>query len=130
MRKFAALFLALAFLGLDAGLATAQDAEAAHPTVTLTGCLDQDDDDGEFELEGIESEAIDGDEVALSVGEGVNLAPHVGHTVEATGMLIEEGMADDVEDADDGYPDVDDADDAGYVYVTNLSHISASCESS
>ena len=136
MRKFAALFLALAFLGFDSGLAAAQDAEAAHPTVTLTGCLAQDDDDGEFELEGIESEAIDGDEIDLSAGEGVNLAPHVGHTVEITGMVITAEMASqmgemgEMDDAAEDHPDVeDDDDDESYVYVTSMSHVAASCES-
>ncbi len=130
MRKLAALFLALAFLGLDAGLATAQ--EAAHPTVALTGCLaqaDGEDDDAGFVLESVDDEAISSDRVALAAADGVNLAPHVGHTVEATGMMIEEGMTDDMEDADEDHPDMDDVEDASYVHVTSLSHISASCES-
>ena len=134
MRKFAALFLALAFLGLDAGLAAAQDAEAAHPTVTLTGCLAQADDDGETEyaLAGFESDAIDGDEVELSAGEGVNLAPHVGHTVDITGMIITAEMAGQMgrmDDAGEGHPEVEkDDDDESYVYVTSMSHVAASCE--
>lgn len=136
MRKLAALLLALAFLGFDAGLAAAQDAEAAHPTVTLTGCLAQDDDDGEtgFELEGIASDAIDGDEVELSAGQGVNLAPHVGHTVEVTGMVITAEMASRMgamNDAPEDHPDVEGEgdDDENYVYVTSMSHVAASCES-
>lgn len=128
MRKLSALFLALAFLGLDAGLATAQ--EAAHPTVALTGCLAQADDDDAagFVLEGVDDEAISSDWVALTAADGVNLAPHVGHTVEATGMMIEGGMGDDMGDAGDEHPDVDAVDDDSYVYVTSLSHIAASCE--
>lgn len=136
MRKLAALFLALAFLGFDAGLATAQDAGAAHPTVTLTGCLAQDDDDGEteFVLEGIESDAIDGDRVELSAGQGVNFTPHVGHTVDITGMVITAEMASQMGGMDgaEEHPDVDDDgddDDESYVYVTEMSHVAASCES-
>lgn len=129
MRKLAALFFALAFLGLDAGFATAQ--EAAHPTVALTGCLAQEDNDGEaeFVLREIEDDAVSENEVELSAADGVNLAPHVGHTVEATGMMIDEDMDGDTDDAEEDHPDVDDADYVRYVYVTKLSHISASCES-
>ena len=134
MRKLVALFLALAFLGLDAGLAAAQDAEAAHPTVTLTGCLAQADDDGEtgYELTGIDSDAIDGDAVELSAGQGVNLAPHVGHTVDITGMIITAEMASQMGamNAPEDHPDMEDAgdDDESYVYVTSMSHVAASCE--
>lgn len=126
MRKLAALFLALAFLGVDAGFASAQE---AHPTVALTGCLaEADDGDVEFMLRGVESDEIADDEVELSTGEGVNLAPHVGHTVEATGLVIGAEMDGDMGDAEGDHPDVDDANDGRYVYVTELSHIAASCE--
>lgn len=135
MRKFTALCLTLAFLGLDAGFATAQE---AHPTVTLTGCLAQDDDDEEveYELEGVDGDAVGTDEVELSAGEGVDLAAHVGHRVEATGMVIggDLGMDHDADDEaagadDEAYDGEGDEEEDAYVYVTKLSHVAASCES-
>jgi hypothetical protein len=101
--------------------------------VSFTGCLTQKDHDGkaEYLLTNVAGETSM-DQIELAATKGIDLAPHVGHTVKATGTL-----AADHEDAGDEEMAEMEAEDEGAVEpesehvvltVTQLSHISASCE--
>lgn len=107
----------------------AASAQAVGESVTMTGCLAEDDDGGEYELRGVSDDVTSAEEIELMAAEGVNLANHVGHTVEAIGTVV----ADDDEDGDDGADDDDmeemaDEDDDLHVRVTTLNHVAASCD--
>lgn len=75
-----------------APLAGAEDAKArTHPTagsaVTVTGCLDKDDDPNMYELDaanGVEWKLVDAPAT-------VKMADHVGHKVEVTGTVLAAG---------------------------------------
>lgn len=116
MRSIALILAVLALTAWDPGHVSAQDAGQA---LSLTGCLAQEtDDDGEttFILADLVDAEISAETVVLIPGEDVNLNPHVGHTVEATGTVAEE-------EADE------DAVDKLHLHVIALSHIAASCPS-
>lgn len=103
----------LMFLGLPATTAVAQEAGAS---VSVTGCLVAEEDDGETEymLESFDAETVPVDEIELMAAEGVDLAPHVGHTVEASGVVVDvEGESDESE---------------LQLSVTALGHVAASCD--
>ena len=133
MRKTLLVPAILIFAGLQSNPAEVQEVGA---TVSLTGCLTEEMDAGESDLllTNVASEAVSASEVVLVAGEGVNLEPHVGHTVEATGTLV----ADEDEGTvrDDGEDEIGEAepasDDEGaelVLKVTGLKHVSASCDS-
>jgi hypothetical protein len=134
MRKLGPFLGVLLFGLFQPGIAAAQE---VGQSVTLTGCLAQEDEGGETEflLENTDWEA---DEVELMATEGVNLAPHVGHTVEVGGTIVgddDEGYEDD--DGEAGMQgEADEADDEGmdedgdlHIGVTKLTHLAASCDS-
>ena len=113
-------------MGPRVAAASAQD---VGETVTLTGCLAEDDDGAEYELRGVADDVTGAEEIELMAAEGVNLANHVGHTVEAIGTVV----ADDDEDGDDdgAEDDAEDMADEGddlHVRVTTLNHVAASCD--
>lgn len=98
--------------------------------VTLTGCLAQEEDEGgiEYLLEHVAADATSATEIELIPAEGVSLAPHVGHTVEVTGVVVaDEDEAGEVEEADPSEPEDDDAHEL-HIRVTALEHRSATCE--
>jgi hypothetical protein len=106
-------------------LASAQDAPKgkAH-TRSITGCLAQGDDKDEFRLT-----AQDGS--MWEVGsDAVSLAPHVGHTVTATGTVRAAAMHNMKEDAKDAAQDAGmkhDNKEHGHLQVTDLKMVSDSC---
>lgn len=128
MRTLKLCLAVVVFVGVDVGLAAAQE---VGQSLTLTGCLAQEDEDGQAEylLSHVEGEAANAEEIELSASAGVDLAPHAGHTVEVTGTV----MADDEDDADDDGADDDGADDDDGdddeldLEVVELSHVDASC---
>lgn len=136
MRKALLVPAVLVFVGLQSTMAEAQEIGA---TVSLTGCLTQETDAGETDLllTNVASEVISAGEVELVAGEGVNLKPHVGHTVEATGTLVADeddgAMEDDAEaeeeDMGEAEPASDDEESELVLKVTGLKHVSASCDS-
>lgn len=107
-------------------------AQDVGETVALTGCLAEDDDGDEYELRGVADDATAAEEIELMAGEGVNLANHVGHTVEAIGTVVAdddaEGEDDGAEDDADDMEDMADEDDDLHVRVTTLNHVAASCD--
>lgn len=110
MRR-AILTLGVAVLtGLSFSAVGAQEVEQE---VTLTGCLAEETEGDEigYVLTPIEGQDVDVDIEALTLvaGEDVNLAPHVGHTVEATGEWMAHG-------------------DGPALRVTRLGHLSATCD--
>lgn len=112
--------LALALTGF-----TPVHAQAVGESLTLTGCLahDEDDDEREYLLEhavsAMGAEASAG-EIELIPGEGVDMGPHVGHTVEVSGTVV----ADDDEDEEE---EMEEDENELHLRVTELAHVSASC---
>lgn len=92
---------------------------------TITGCLSQGDDAKEFLLKGTDGSTW---EVKSS---GPALAPHVGHTVEATGVISHAKMHNMKEDAkeaakDSGMTKTDS--EHGHLKVTDVKMVSDSCQ--
>lgn len=134
MRKPGPFLVVLLFGLFQPGLAAAQE---VGQSVTVTGCLAQEEEGGETEflLENTDWEA---EEIELMAAEGVNLAPHVGHTVEVGGTIVgddDEGYEDDdgeagmQEEADEAEEEgMDEAGDL-HINVAKLTHLAASCDS-
>lgn len=136
MRKLG-LFLGVSFLALThVGVATAQE---TGRTVDLTGCLAQEEegDETEFLLENVADS--DAHEIELVAAEGVNMSPHVGHTVKISGTVVADDAeeADEADEADDDEAETEEAAEAEgvdedgdlHVTVTKLTHVAASCGS-
>lgn len=118
---------------LSYGTLSAQDVGA---TVSLTGCLarEADGEEVEYLLEDAAGEEVTAAAIELVAGEGVSLEPHVGHTVEATGVVIpdDEGAGMEEQGEEEGAEEEaeeegEDADEI-LVRVTELGHIAASCD--
>lgn len=109
--KTALLALAVLLLWSLPGSLVAQD---VGETITVTGCLaSQDDDDGtEYVLQNVQDSSAD--EIELMADAGVDFGPHVGHTVELTGVVVAD------EDEDDDENEVQ-------LRVSTMSHVAASC---
>lgn len=129
MRNLLAMLAALAVAPLGLGAAHAQE---VGTEVTLRGCLVQEEEAGEeveYLLEGVPEEQSAADEIELAAGEGVEFAPHVGHTVEVTGRVTadedeadeEESGEEESEEEGEGYREI-------VVQASGLQHIAASCE--
>lgn len=121
-----------AILLVAPGLSPAAAQEAGQE-LSLTGCLAQEaEESGEMEmemeylLEQVTGEGIMADEAELVAGEGVDLAPHVGHTVEVTGTVIDED--EDEGAVQEGEEEEEMEEDHLHLRVTGLRHISASCD--
>lgn len=121
MRTIALILAALALTAFDLGHATAQE---VGQELTLTGCLAQETEEGEdaeFTLGQLSGADIAAETAELLPGEDVDLAPHVGHTVEVTGTVAgsdDEGMEEEGEEENELH-----------LNVTGLRHIEASCPS-
>src|SRR5579872_7316891 len=92
---------------------------------TITGCLSQGDNAKEFLLTGTDGSTW---EVRSSA---VNLAHHVGHTVEATGVVSNSAMHNMKEDTKDMAKDSGmkkDNTEHGHLKVTDLKMVSESCK--
>ncbi|HSR41936.1 MAG TPA: hypothetical protein VLL48_07185 [Longimicrobiales bacterium] len=118
----------LGFLALPLTGSAPAEAQTVGETVRLTGCLAQDEDDGETEylLEhavNAMGEDVSATEIELIPGGGVNLAPHVGHTVEVSGAVV----ADDEEDEGEETEMEDEDENELHIRVRELGHVSASC---
>jgi len=123
MRRMMPLLALPFFAALGATPAAAQE---MGQTVSITGCLAQEEEEGETELilqHGMMGETMV-EEVDLIPGEGVNVAPHVGHTVEVTGVVVA-----DPDEADEQEQGEEDEDSGGlHLRVTAVRHVAASCE--
>lgn len=119
------LVLGMIVFGLvEAGPTAGQE---VGESITLTGCLVQEDGDGdevEFLLENVSGAEVTAEEIELVPAEGVNLAPHVGHTVEVSGVVIADDDEDEHEDEDE---DEDDDENDLHIRVDRLGHQATSC---
>ncbi len=113
---FGAAFTAVSAAGQDVG-----------DSITLVGCLVQSEDGEhvEFGLENVEGDMVEGQEIELTAGDGVNFAPHVGHTVEITGVVMADDDDEDEEEHEEEGED-DDGDELP-IRVDNVGHKAASC---
>ena len=126
MRMQILLAVALPALLLVPSTVTGQEVGDA---VTFTGCLAQEEDDGvvEYLLQGVDPEATEATEIELIPAEEIDLAPHVGHTVQITGVAV----ADDDEDGhaeEEHEEEHEDEEHELHIRVTGMEHVSASCE--
>ena len=120
MRRIVLVLGMIVFGLVEAGPTAGQE---VGQSITLTGCLVQEDGDGdevEFLLENVSGAEVTAEEIELVPAEGVNLAPHVGHMVEVSGVVI----ADDDEDEDE---DDEDDDNDLHIRVARLGHQATSC---
>ena len=104
--------------------------EVGQP-ITLAGCLVQEDDDGdevEFLLDNVTGPAAAAEEIELVPAEGVELAAHVGHMVEVSGVVIADEDDEDEDDDEDDDDDDDDDENELHIRVARLEHQAASCE--
>ena len=117
------LVLGMIVFGLvEAGPTAGQE---VGDSITLTGCLVQEDGDGgevEFLLENVSGAEVTAEEIELVPAEGVNLAPHVGHTVEVSGVVISDDDEAEHEDEDE-----DDDENDLHIRVDRLGHQATSC---
>ncbi|PYV53667.1 MAG: hypothetical protein DMG91_16515 [Acidobacteria bacterium] len=121
------LFLFL-MLGLCSVLVVAQDAtsdtKGKAATRTITGCLQKGDSSDEFNLV-----ANDGSTWEVKSTQA-NLADHVGHTVNVTGVVENNKMHNLKEDAKDTAHDTGmkkDNREHGHLTVTDVQMVSSSC---
>ncbi len=139
--RIAILAVGLGLLLSVAGIAAAQDSTTTtqqtttttttsdnssnnHGDVrTLTGCLRQGEDSGEYELV-----TQNGGSWELK-SDAVNLAQHVGHTVAITGAVSNSGMHDMKEDAKKTASEhgMKASPEHGHLTVTDLNMVSTSC---
>lgn len=122
MRRIVLALVMIVFALIDAGPTAGQE---VGESITLAGCLVQEDGDGdevEFLLENVMGAEVAAEEIELVPAEGVNLAGHVGHTVEVSGVVI----ADDDEDEEE-QEDEDDDENELHIRVVRLGHRSTSC---
>lgn len=130
MRKLGVLFVVLVFGLIDPGHAAAQEMGA---TVDMKGCLASESEGGETEYLLEHVAGTEADEIELTAAEGVNLSPHVGHTVEIQATVTgddEEGAEDnDGTEMEEGAGEAEGMDEDGdlHVMVTKLTHLAASC---
>jgi hypothetical protein len=125
--RVTSLFLFLV-LGLCSVLAVAQDAtsdtKGKASTRTITGCLQKGDSSDEFNLI-----ANDGSTWEVKSSQA-NLADHVGHTVNVTGVVEHNKMHNMKEDAKDAAHDTGmkkDNREHGHLTVTDVQMVSSSC---
>jgi len=115
--------LCLILVVFVASFGTAQD-KSKSDTRTITGCLSNGDNAKEFQLNGNDGSTW---EVRSSQ---VDLAPHVGHTVSATGVVSNSTMHNMKEDTKDLAKDSGakkDNSEHGHLTITDLTMVSETC---
>ena len=124
MRFMPPIIVALFVAALSAAPAAAQE---AGEQLTLTGCLAQDTTEmgSDFVLEKVASDEIDAAKVPLVPVEGVEMAPHVGHEVEVSGVVAVEPKDGGIAEEQTFAPRGD-----WTLRVMELTHIAASCSES
>jgi len=117
------LFLSLA-VAVSAWAAPQDASKGKAHTRSITGCLSQGDDQNEFLLT-----AQDGSTWEVR-SDAVSLAPHVGHTVTATGTVRAAAMHNMKEDAKDVAHDAGmkhNNKEHGHLQITDINMVSDSC---
>jgi hypothetical protein len=125
--KWSRLLLCVVLAGLTSAWAAAQDTDAKSKGEVrkITGCLTQGDSANEYLLTG-----TDGSTWELHGNSSVDLASHVGHTIEAKGVVSHAKMHDMKEDAKDAAKDSGmkkNNTEHGHLKVTDVHMVGKSC---
>jgi hypothetical protein len=126
--KWSRLLLCVVFAGLTSAWALAQDSDAKSKgdVRSITGCLSKGDSANEYLLTG-----TDGSTWEVRGNNSVNLARHVGHTIEAKGVVTNAKMHDMKEDAKDAAQDSGmkkNNTEHGHLKVTDVRMVGESCQ--
>jgi hypothetical protein len=126
--KWSRLLLCVVFAGLTSAWALAQDTDAKSKgdVRSITGCLSKGDSANEYLLTG-----TDGSTWEVHANSSVNLAHHVGHTIEAKGVVTNAKMHDMKEDAKDAAQDSGmkkNNTEHGHLKVTDVRMVGESCQ--
>lgn len=126
--KWSRLLLCVVFAGLTSAWALAQDTDAKSKgdVRSITGCLSKGDSANEYLLTG-----TDGSTWEVHSNSAVNLARHVGHTIEAKGVVTNAKMHDMKEDAKDAAQDSGmkkNNTEHGHLKVTDVRMVGESCQ--
>ena len=127
--RVSALLLPFALLVLGTSWVAAQDTSSSgkskSDTRTISGCLSQGDNAKEFLLKGDDGSTW---EVRSS---NVSLADHVGHTVQATGVVknaTAHNMKEDTKDMAADAHMTKDNNEHGHMTITSVKMVSESCK--
>ena len=126
--KWSRLLLCVVLAGLTSAWAMAQDTDAKSKgeVRSITGCLSKGDSNNEFVLTG-----NDGSTWEVRANNSVDLASHVGHTVEAKGVVSNAKMHNMKEDAKDAAKDSGmkkNSSEHGHLKVTDVRMVGESCQ--
>jgi hypothetical protein len=126
--KWSRLLLCVVLAGLTSAWALAQDTDAKSKgdVRSITGCLSKGDSAKEYLLTG-----TDGSTWEVHANNSVDLASHVGHTVEAKGVVTNAKMHNMKEDAKDAAKDSGmkkNATEHGHLKVTDVRMVGESCQ--
>lgn len=127
-QKWSRLLLCVVLAGLTSAWAIAQDTDTKSKgeVRSITGCLSKGDSANEFLLTG-----NDGSTWEVHSNNSVDLASHVGHTVEAKGVVSHAKMHNMKEDAKDAAKDSGtkkDSTEHGHLTVTDVRTVGESCQ--
>ena len=127
--KLSRLLLCMILVGVTSSWLMSQDSDDSKSkgeVRTITGCLTKGDGANEYLLT-----ASDGSTWEIHGNSSVDLASHVGHTVQAKGAVKHAKMHDMKEDAKDAAKDSGmkkNNTEHGHLEVTDLSMVSESCQ--
>jgi hypothetical protein len=128
--RLSRLLLCVVLAGLTSAWAVAQDsdndAKSKGEVRSITGCLSKGDSSSEFLLT-----ANDGSTWEVRANNAVDLAKHVGHTIEAKGVVTNAKMHNMKEDAKDAANDSGmkkNNSEHGHLKVTDVRMIGDSCQ--
>jgi hypothetical protein len=128
MNKWSRLLWCVVLAGLTSAWAIAQDTDTKSKgeVRSITGCLSKGDSANEFLLT-----ANDGSTWEVHSNNAVDLASHVGHTVEAKGVVSHAKMHNMKEDAKDAAKDTGmkkNSTEHGHLKVTDVRMVGESCQ--
>jgi len=128
--KLSRLLLCVVLLGMTSAWVVAQDsdsnAKSKGEVRNITGCLSQGDNASEFLLA-----SNDGSTWEVRSNNAVDLSSHVGHTIEAKGVVTNAKMHNMKEDAKDMAKDSGvkkNDNEHGHLKVTSVRMVSDSCQ--
>jgi hypothetical protein len=126
--KWSRLLLCVVLAGLTSAWALAQDTDTKSKGAVrnITGCLTNGDSANEYLLT-----ANDGSTWEIHANSSVDLASHVGHTIEAKGVVSHAKMHDMKEDAKDAAKDSGmkkSNTEHGHLEVTHVRMVGESCQ--
>jgi hypothetical protein len=126
--KWSRLLLCVVLAGLTSAWALAQDTDTKSKGAVrnITGCLTNGDSANEYLLTG-----NDGSTWEIHANSSVDLASHVGHTIEAKGVVSHAKMHDMKEDAKDAAKDSGmkkSNTEHGHLEVTHVRMVGESCQ--